>query len=90
MSSSRTPTKSGGSKKDESKNSQTPTSQSGTPPVGSPQRRNVAGSQIASPTTRSGAASAASPSANRQKINSADKQSTASPVPSKLISFRIF
>lgn len=89
MSSSRTPTKSSGSKKDDPKNARTPTSQNATPSAGSSQRRNVAGSQIASPANRSGAASAASPSANRQKINSADKQNAASPLPSTRIFSRI-
>lgn len=81
MSSSRTPTKSGGSKKDEPNNPRSSVSQSGTPPVSSAQRRSVAGSQVGSPAVRSGAASAASPSGNRQKINSADKQNAASPLP---------
>ena len=83
MSAPRTPTKSGGSKKDDSKNPRASVSQTGTPPTGSGQRRSAAGS----PAVRSGAASAASPSGNREKLSSANKQNAASPVPGKKISF---
>jgi len=82
MSTPRTPTKSGGSRGDESKNPRNSVSQTGTPPIGSGQRRSAAGSQIGSPSVRSGTASAASPTGNRDKLNSAsNKQNAASPIP---------
>ncbi len=86
MSSPRTPTKSAGSKEDESKNPRSSISQTDTPPIGSGQRRSVAGSQTSSPVVRSGAASAASASGTRDKLNSAtNKQTAASPVPGRVI-----
>lgn len=78
MSTPRTPTKSGGSKGDESKNPRGLVSQTGTPPIGSGQRRSVVGS----PAVRSGATSAASPSGTRDKLSSAtNKQNAPSPIP---------
>jgi len=88
MSSPRTPTKSGGSKGDESKNPRKSVSQTGTPPIGSGQRRSATGSQIGSPAVRSGATSVASPTGNRDKLSSAtSKQSAASPIPGITIYF---
>lgn len=82
MSTPRTPTKSAGSKGDESKNPRSSVSQSGTPPIGSAQRRSVVGS----PAVRSGTGSAASPLGTRDKLNSAtNKQTSASPVPGRNI-----
>ncbi len=83
MSASRASTKASGSKGDEPKNSRSPGSQSITPPTtGSAQRRSVTGS----PAVLSGAASAASPSGNRDKLNSATtKQNAASPIPGRNI-----
>ncbi len=84
MSTSRTPTKSPGSKGDETKNPRSSLSQSDTPPIGSGQRRSAAGSQIGSPSVRSGRGSAASPSGARDKLSSAtNKQNAASPIPSR-------
>lgn len=86
MSTPRTPTKSGGSRGDESKNPRGSVSQTGTPPIGSGQRRSATGSQIGSPAVRSGATSAASPTGNRDKLNSAtNKPNAASPIPSRHI-----
>jgi len=83
MSTPRTPTKSGGSKVDESKNPRSPGSQVSTPPTGGGQRRSVPGSQVGSPAVRSSVTSAASPSASRDKIDSAtNKPTAASPIPS--------
>lgn len=88
MSAPGTPTKSAGSKRSDSKNSRGSVGQTGTPPIGSGQRRSAAGSQLGSPVVRSGAASAASPSGTREKLGSAaNKQSTASPIPSMNLYF---
>ena len=86
MSAPRTPTKSAGSKRDESPKPRTPGSQVATPPTGGGQRLSATGSQIGSPAVRSGATSAASHTGNREKINSAaSKQNTASPTPGRKI-----
>lgn len=91
MSAPRTPTKSGGSKGDDAKTPRPAGSAAPrpagsaaprSPPTGSAQRRSAAGSQVGSPAVRSGAASAASPSGLRDKLNSAaNKQAAASPIP---------
>jgi hypothetical protein len=82
MSTPRTPTKSAGSKQDESKSSRGSVSQAGTPPIGSAQPRSLVGS----PAVRSNVTSSASATGNRDKLNSAtNKPNAASPIPSKHI-----
>ncbi len=82
MSASQTPPKSGGSRGDGSKTPGAAAGQVGTPPTSSGQRRSVTGSQVGSPSVRSGVASAASPSGGRDKLSSAtQKPNAASPIP---------
>jgi len=84
MSTSQTPPKSGGSRGDESKTPRASPGQTRTPPSGSAQRRSIAGSQVGSPSVRSGVGSAVSPSATRDKLSSAtNKQNAASPIPGR-------
>jgi hypothetical protein len=84
MSSSQTPPKSGGSRGEGSKTPRAAVGQIGTPPTGSGQRRSTAGSQVGSPSVRSGVASVVSPSGGRDKLSSAtQKQNAASPIPSR-------